>query len=213
MKTVSHQKLGLTFIEVLIVIATVALLAGLLLPRISRPKVRANRIYCVMNLKEIGLAFRIFSYEHEEKPPWRVPRINGGAELPAAGPDPISQFLALGTNLSSPKVLACPVDERVVKSHTFAGISRNNLSYLISLEGDENQPQSLLSGDRNITGGTNSNGIYYLTPTSQAGWGTNMHHLAGNIGLGDGSAQQVLAKGLNKQLQSMTNETIRLLVP
>ena len=71
------------------------------------------------------------------------------------------------------------------------------------LEADEPNPRTILTGDRNVLGGQIvSNGIMRFDSTSQAGWGKDMHNRAGNIGLGDGSAQQVTDNSLRNQIQS-----------
>jgi hypothetical protein len=96
-------------------------------------------------------------------------------------------------------------------------LANSKISYFVGLDADETRPQTILSGDRNIIGGVSNGAWLIFRTTNTPSWGSDIHNLQGNIGLGDGSVQQMNSQSLARQFQSalasQTNPVIRLAIP
>lgn len=58
-----------TVIELLVVMAIIAILIALLIPSLSMARVQANRTKCMNNIRQIGLAIAVYVHDHNELPP------------------------------------------------------------------------------------------------------------------------------------------------
>lgn len=94
-----------TLIELLVVLAIIGLLTAILLPGISGATERGRSIACLSNLKQVGIALRLYLDESQDRFPVMQ---NGGRNLPPPPGTGIREVL--GGRLGNSQVLKCPSD-------------------------------------------------------------------------------------------------------
>src|SRR5207249_4582572 len=149
--------------------------------------------------------------DHDDLFPWSIAMSSNGVKEIATSGNVAALLLSMSNELNSPKILYCPTDAKRKREADFSKLSNNNLSYFIGLDADETMPQTILSGERNISGGVfTSNRVMEVRATNVLAWGKDMHVHNGNIGLGDGSVQQMTDISLQRQVLSQATNAVKV---
>lgn len=204
-----------TFVEMLCGLAVLALVFTVFLPMLvpQRTHCKAARISCVNNLKQVGLAFRIYANDHNDLYPMQVTEREGGAREAIARGDVSRIFLVMSNELSVLKTVICPADTREPAADWNA-FGRSSVSYFVGVDATNSRPDMLLSGDRNVSlNGNLLAGLFDLGTHSPVAWTPAIHKNAGNLGLADGSVQQETTASLKVQLANSSDPTNRVLFP
>lgn len=205
---------GFTLLELIFVIGTLVL-AVLIVPELARPKNRnCGRLRCPSNLKQIGLAFRMWANDHENRFPMQVSVAEGGTKELALRGLALPSFATISNELCNPKPLHCPQDFERERTREWAQLAVTNLSYFVSIDASETNSASILAGDRNICiGGQLANGLVQITNSKCVSWGVRIHANQGHITLADGSAHQVTDTLFQKSFEATHLSTNRFAIP
>jgi len=198
---------------VVVVIAALAILAVIFLP----PRHNGRQpIMCINNLKQIGLSYRLWAGDNNDKYPMELSVTNGGTLGLADGRNAWINFFVMSNELSTPRVLICPEDpDRQPPATNFSTQLAGHISYFVGLDASLNFPRALLSGDDNfeIGGVPAKSGLLEISSNTPIAWTTARHNLCGNIGIADGSAQRLNTDGLQNTLNQTGLATNRLAIP
>ena len=134
--TQTVAKGGFTLIELLVVIAIIAILAAILLPALAKAKLRAQRMQCCGNMKQLDLAVNLFTADNGDTYPaadyavlndkslswdtWLYPYIGGSQTVPidqaGVGVYAVDAETANGVGIPiGLPIMACPIDIQLPK--------------------------------------------------------------------------------------------------
>jgi len=240
MKSIKKKLAAFTLIELLVVIAIIAILAAMLLPALAAAKRRAQRINCVNNIRQCELAFKTWAVDNNDRFPMIVRSSEGGVKdflvspwngvtPPAGAPSSATyahaMFQVMSNELSAPKLVVCPSDSSHSAAANFGGLTNTSCSYVVNSFASDTYPQLILLMDRNVgdqTATANSTipttlytGSINLNLTASGltfGWSDIMHLRQGNIGLADGSVQQVSTPKFKNAITNTPSTTVSNIV-
>lgn len=200
-------------VELLVVIALLALLMMMVLPRVGRPR-RVAAFKCMNNLKNVGLAFRIFATDNNGCFPMAASTSAGGTlELLDSPFSAFSHFAAMSNELSTPKILVCPQDGRNAATN-WISLRNTNLSYFVGLEANPARPKMFLSGDRHVaTDLRSTNGFLELKTNLSVRWLRPLHENRGHVVFADGSVHALFSPQLARASRVTGDATNRVALP
>src|SRR5262245_41072852 len=97
-----------TRVELLAVLASIAFLAMVVLPALANNRQRSDRVICVNNLRQIGVAFQLWGNDHGDDPPQMVMTNDGGTRRHSLAPNTWLHFAWISNELINPQFVFCP---------------------------------------------------------------------------------------------------------
>lgn len=198
----------MTLLELFAILLCLFILAVTIIPGLHALKLRARRINCVENLKQDGLAARIWEGDNNNFYPMQVSVTNGGGMELIATNFVAGLFRVMSNELSTSIILRCPADTQVIEpTNNWQGFgpdfSNKNISYFVGMDTtNHNLPNRLLFGDDNfeINGTPVPSGVAQISKNAPLEWDSSRHHFLelpfrhpyiGNLGFADGSVQEI----------------------
>jgi prepilin-type processing-associated H-X9-DG protein len=208
-----------TLIEALVVMAIIFVFVAMLLPTTYDKPIKAPRVQCMSNLRQVGIGLWMWSSDHTNNFPWQVLATNGGTMEASISGQASRHFNLLSDYLKDARVFVCPTDKAKHPATNYAGFGEQNVSYFINLDAGTHGPYFFLSGDRHLqtNGQPLKAGLFTLTTNCAIGWARELHARSskdpgGNILFADGHVEWE-TKNLSSKFQRQGMVANQLAIP
>jgi type II secretory pathway pseudopilin PulG len=146
----------------LVVIAIIAILAGMLLPVLGTVKEKANRNNCLGQLRQIGLSYKAYANDDtlNQYFPYDASATSG------------ARFQALLKDkgyVNEEKIFRCPSDKGLSPSGSLSGAAGNSYSCIKEPTKDDGGTDTpILADDQNVASHTGGQNVFYAD--GHGGW-------------------------------------------
>jgi hypothetical protein len=119
----------LGYASILLTALAVLIFAARVVPQIAPARSQAQRIRCINNMKNIGLAFRIWAADHQDRFPFQASANPSGQPGETGVLNSAQIFQTLADELATPTILVCPSDPVKRPAKSFSSLQPANVTY------------------------------------------------------------------------------------
>jgi prepilin-type processing-associated H-X9-DG protein len=210
-----RSRRALTWIDVIVILFVWIIAVLVVISMVTKPRRRSSKLNCASSLRQIGLSFKLWAGDYNDRYPMQVPKAQGGTleYVPTGLVSP--HFQVMSNEIAFPRLLYCPADGARACATNFTSLTDTQISYFVGVDATNDSVSAWLSGDRNLTtnGSPITRGLVAITTNTVVGWQPNMHNKSGNVLLADGSVQQPSSLRLPALFAETLSATNRFAVP